>query len=115
MSRFGSLMVAVALSAGLAAQTTGAQQQGPAEAKSIPTAPPIPWLDPSLANAPDRATRLIIGVATRGDCSASSSAICYGFCAPRPDHRDQQQAASRESASIKQKDPGDNRKLETRN
>lgn len=119
MSRFGIVMVVVALCAGLAAQTTGAQAPSQAGGKSIPTAPPIPWLDPSLANAPDRATTLAIAVATRRDCSASSSAICYGFCAPRPDHRDQEQPASRESATIKQQNPApdkvESRKPETRN
>jgi hypothetical protein len=105
MSRFGILMVVVALSAGLAAQSPGAQQQAPADAKSIPTAPPILWLDPSLADAPDRATTLAIAVATRRDCSASSSAICYGFCAPRPDRRDRERASRHKSAPIKQKNP----------
>ena len=64
---FGILIVAVALSASLSAQTTAqnaaqtttqtaeAPAQGQAAAKSIQTAPPIPWLDPSLADASDRA------------------------------------------------------------
>jgi len=119
MSRFGILMALVGLCAGLAAQNPGAQQQGQADAKSIPTAPPIPWLDPSLPDAPDRATTLAIAVATRRECSASSSAICYGFCAPRPNHGDQEQAASRESAPLKQQNPApskaENRKPETEN
>jgi hypothetical protein len=106
MSRFGIMMVVVVvLSAGLAAQTTGAQQQGQSDAKSTQTVPPIPWLDPSLADAPDRATTLAIAVATRRDCSANSTAICYGFCAPRPDQRNQEQPTSRESAPIKEQNP----------
>ncbi|MGA2345536.1 MAG: hypothetical protein ABSF93_05985 [Candidatus Sulfotelmatobacter sp.] len=111
MSRFGIgigigiWIVAVALSAALTAQTTGAQQPGQADAKSIQTAPPIPWLDPSLANRPDRAAMLAIAVATVRECSAGSSAVCYGFCAPSPDdgsdHANREQPAGRESAPIK--------------
>ncbi len=109
MSHFGILIVAVALSASLSAQTTAqtttqtaeAPAQGQAAAKSIQTAPPIPWLDPSLADASDRAKMLAISVATVHDCSAGSSAICYGFCAPSPDPASREQSASRRSALIK--------------
>jgi hypothetical protein len=106
MSRFGMLMVIVALSAALAAQTTGVQP-GPADAKSIQTAPPIPWLDPSLANRPDRAAMLAIAVASIRDCSAGSTAVCYGFCAPSSDHGSDhgnpEHPAPGESAEMKQK------------
>jgi hypothetical protein len=102
MSRFGMLIVAVALSAGLAAQTARAQAQNDADSKKIKTVAPIPWLDPSLAGSPNRAAILAISVATVRDCSASSSAVCYGFCAPSPDHANREQPTSGESTPIKQ-------------
>jgi len=102
MSRFGILMVVVALSAGLAAQTSGAQAQDDADSKSSKTVTPVPWLDPSLATSPDRAKMLAISVATVRDCSAGSSAICYGLCAPSSDHANREQPASHKSAPIKQ-------------
>jgi hypothetical protein len=106
MSRFGVLMVLVALSAGLSAQTTApateAPAQGQTDAKSIQPVPPIPWFDPSLANASDRAKMLAISVATVHNCSAGSSAICYGFCAPKPENSNSEPSASRRSTPIKQ-------------
>jgi hypothetical protein len=104
MSRFGIgiSIVAVALFAAFAAQPAGAQEPGQADAKSIQPTPPIPWLDPSLAAAPDRAKMPAISVATVHECSSGSSAICYGFCAPAPDHANREPATSRESSRIKQ-------------
>jgi hypothetical protein len=106
MSRFGILMVVVTLSAGLAAQTSGIQVQDSADARSIKPVTPVPWLDPSLTNSPDRAKMLVIGVASVRSCSAGSSAICYGLCTPSsdhgPDHTNLEPPASRESTPIKQ-------------
>jgi hypothetical protein len=101
MSRFGILMVVVGLAASLAAQAPGAPVQDPTDSKSIKIATPVPWLDPSLANAPDGAKMLAISVATVRDCSAGSSAICYGLCAPSSDHANGVQTTSRESAPTK--------------
>jgi hypothetical protein len=101
MSRFGILMFVVALSAGLAAQTSAAQRQDPADAKSIHSVTPVPWLDPSLANSPDGAKMLAISVATVRDCSAGSSAICYGWCVPSADHSNRAQGVGPKSTPIK--------------
>jgi hypothetical protein len=104
MSRIGIgvSIVAVALSAAFAARPAGAQEPGQVAAKSIPTTPPIPWFDPSLANTADRAKMLAISVATVHSCSAGSSAICYGLCAPNPDQANREQPASRKSEPTKQ-------------
>jgi hypothetical protein len=106
MSHFGIglSIVAIALSAGLTAQTSGSQVRDPADAKSSQTAAPVPWLDPSLANSSDRAKMLAISVATVHSCSAGSSAICYGLCAPNPDQANSEQPAVGKSAPIKQLD-----------
>jgi hypothetical protein len=101
MSRFGILMVVVALSAGLAAQSSGVQAQDDSDSKSSKTVAPVPWLDPSLATSPERDKMLAISVATVRDCSAGSSAICYGLCAPSSDHANREQPASHKSAPIK--------------
>ena len=103
MSRLGILMVAVAMSAALAAQTTRSQEPGQADAKAIQTAPPIPWLDSSLANRPDGAAVLAIAVAGITDCSAGSSAICYGLCSPRSDHANREHSPAGDSAEMKRK------------
>jgi hypothetical protein len=105
MSRFGILMVVVTLSAGLAAQTSGPQLRDPADAQNIQPVTPVPWLDPSLANASDRAKMLAISVATLRNCSAGSPAICYGFCAPNPDHANLEQSAIRKPVPTKQLSP----------
>jgi hypothetical protein len=101
MSRFGISIALVTLSASLAAQTAS---PGQTDAKSSQTAAPVPWLDPSLANASDRAKMLAISVATVHSCSAGSSAICYGLCAPNPDQANSEQPAVGKSAPIKQLD-----------
>jgi hypothetical protein len=82
MSRFGISIGLVTLSASLAAQTAS---PGQTDAKSSQTAPPVPWLDPSLANASDRAKMLAIS-------------------APNPDQANSEQPAVGKSAPIKQLD-----------
>ncbi len=111
MSRFGIVMVVVALSAGLAAQTSDVPTSP--DPKSIKTVRVVPWLDPSLANSPDRATILAIGVASARECSASSSAICYGFCARSSDQQIKQQNTPKSKAT--DADEAGNRKLSTEN